>query len=55
MISAFSESYQRKLEGEVPLGRYGTPQEVADAVLFLVGNEYANNCVLNLDGGLSAV
>lgn len=33
----------------------GYPEEVADAVSFLVNNKYANNCVLNLDGGLSAV
>jgi len=39
----------------VPLGRLGTPKEVADAVVFLALNNYANNCVLNIDGGLSAV
>ena len=38
----------------IPLGRFGSVQDVADAALFLVLNEYANNCVLNLDGGLSA-
>jgi hypothetical protein len=27
---------------------------VADAAVFLATNNYANNCVLNLDGGLSA-
>lgn len=55
MIADFSDAYRNKLEGEIPLGRYGTAVEVADAVMFLVGNEYASNCVLNLDGGLSAV
>jgi NAD(P)-dependent dehydrogenase (short-subunit alcohol dehydrogenase family) len=39
---------------QTPLKRFGTPEEVADAALFLVNNEFANNCVLNLDGGLSA-
>ena len=39
----------------VPMGRLGTPDEVADAVLFLATNEYANNCTLNLGGGLSAI
>ncbi|KAK4455230.1 hypothetical protein QBC34DRAFT_445484 [Podospora aff. communis PSN243] len=39
----------------IPLGRLGTPMEVADAALFLATNEYATNCILNLDGGLSAV
>jgi NAD(P)-dependent dehydrogenase (short-subunit alcohol dehydrogenase family) len=38
-----------------PVGRLGTPEEVADAAVFLAANKFANNCVLNLDGGLSAV
>jgi len=38
----------------IPLKRFGTPEEVAHAALFLATNPYATNCVLNLDGGLSA-
>jgi len=38
----------------IPLGRFGDASEIADAALFLATNNYANNCVLNLDGGLSA-
>jgi NAD(P)-dependent dehydrogenase (short-subunit alcohol dehydrogenase family) len=38
----------------IPLGRFGDASEVADAAIFLATNKYANNCVLNLDGGLSA-
>lgn len=40
--------------GSIPLGRFGHASEIADAAVFLATNEYANNCVLNLDGGLSA-
>ncbi|ROT42351.1 NAD(P)-binding protein [Sodiomyces alkalinus F11] len=43
------------LEKKIPLGRLGTAEEVADAAVFLAQNPYANNCILNLDGGLSAV
>jgi NAD(P)-dependent dehydrogenase (short-subunit alcohol dehydrogenase family) len=43
------------LTSKIPLGRFGTVEEVAHAVKFLVDNEYAHNCVLNLDGGLSSV
>jgi len=43
-----------KALSKIPSGRFGTAEEVADAVLFLGQNGYANNCVLNLDGGLSA-
>ncbi|KAI9844940.1 MAG: hypothetical protein M1838_001972 [Thelocarpon superellum] len=39
----------------IPLNRFGQAEEVADAAIFLASNPYANNCVLNLDGGLSAV
>ena len=38
----------------VPLKRFGQAAEIADAAVFLAANQYANNCVLNLDGGLSA-
>ena len=39
---------------KIPLGRLGDPEEVADAAIFLIQNQYAHNTVLNLDGGLSA-
>jgi hypothetical protein len=39
----------------IPLSRFGDVEEIADAAVFLATNRYANNCVLNLDGGLSAV
>lgn len=42
--------YQRTL---IPLGRYGTPEEVADAVAFLARKEaaYVTGSVLSVDGG----
>ncbi|KAM0264699.1 hypothetical protein ACHAQJ_000524 [Trichoderma viride] len=39
---------------DTPLSRVADPTEVADAALFLASNGFANNCILNLDGGLSA-
>ncbi|GJN74476.1 3-ketoacyl-(acyl-carrier-protein) reductase [Purpureocillium lilacinum] len=44
------EAYLR----DTPLNRVADPAEVADAAIFLASNGFANNCVLNLDGGLSA-
>ncbi|KAK3344273.1 hypothetical protein B0T25DRAFT_585075 [Lasiosphaeria hispida] len=54
-----STNMTRSLEEEalikkIPARRFGTPDEVADAAAFLVKNQYANNCKINLDGGLSA-
>ncbi|KAK3904886.1 hypothetical protein C8A05DRAFT_42090 [Staphylotrichum tortipilum] len=55
--TAMTEDLSKKpqLIDRIPLRRFGTPDEVADAAAFLAKNEYANNCVLNLDGGLSAM
>ncbi|KAK3304159.1 uncharacterized protein B0T15DRAFT_231557 [Chaetomium strumarium] len=44
-----------ELTGKIPLRRFGHVDEVADAAAFLAKNEYANNCILHIDGGLSAV
>ncbi|PTU24535.1 hypothetical protein P175DRAFT_0513492 [Aspergillus ochraceoroseus IBT 24754] len=55
MIADFSDRESSKLKEDIPLRRFGQPQEVADAAVFLAQNEYANNCVINLDGGLSAL
>jgi NAD(P)-dependent dehydrogenase (short-subunit alcohol dehydrogenase family) len=46
---------EEQLQKRIPLGRFGEPKEIAEAALFLANNQYAHNCVLNLDGGLSAV
>lgn len=43
-----------ELSALIPMGRLGLAEEVADAALFLAKNSYAHNCVLNIDGGLSA-
>ncbi|KAJ5102273.1 hypothetical protein NUU61_004495 [Penicillium alfredii] len=55
MIADFTPGETGRLKDLIPLHRFGDPREVADAAVFLAQNEYANNCVLNLDGGLSAV
>ena len=44
-----------QLQERIPLKRFGKPEEIAHAAVFLAENQYAHNCVLNLDGGLSAV
>lgn len=54
MYTVSSDMSKDRLSENIPLGRLGTPEEVADAAAFLAKNPYANNCVLNLDGGLSA-
>ncbi|KAA8650931.1 SDR family NAD(P)-dependent oxidoreductase [Aspergillus tanneri] len=55
MTADFGQGETSRLKDSIPLQRFGLPHEVADAAVFLARNEYANNCVVNLDGGLSAV
>lgn len=40
-----------ELAKEVPLGRLGTPEEIANAVLFLAENKYITGQVLGINGG----
>jgi NAD(P)-dependent dehydrogenase (short-subunit alcohol dehydrogenase family) len=41
---------------EVPLGRLGLPEEVADGILFIASDEarFITGHILNVDGGHSA-
>ena len=47
----FREEYARA----IPMNRYGTPSEVASAILYLVSEEaaYVSGIVMPVDGGLS--
>lgn len=40
-----------ELAKEIPLGRLGTPEEIANAVLFLAENKYITGQVLGINGG----
>lgn len=55
MTEVLSEEMKKKVLEEIPLGRFGTPEDVANAVKFLVSDEasYITGIVLNVDGGLS--
>ncbi len=53
MNSMFTEDEKREISEEIPLGRIGTPEEVADAIFFLAGGEasYLTGQVLGVNGG----
>jgi 3-oxoacyl-[acyl-carrier protein] reductase len=42
------------LRARIPVGRLGTPDEVADLALSVLGNAYLTNQVFTLDGGMYA-
>lgn len=46
------EQAHRQLAARVPVGRLGYPEEVADAVLLLIGNAFITSQTLVIDGGL---
>lgn len=41
-----------ELEAQVPMGRLGTPREVAEAVLYLAESPYVTGQVLGVNGGI---
>lgn len=49
MNSQFDKS---ELEQEVPMGRLGTPKEVAQAILFLAESTYITGQILGVNGGI---
>lgn len=54
MTRALDEKQRNALMSQVPLGRLGTPQDVADAVAFLVGSgaAYVTGITLHVNGGM---
>ncbi|KAH8434965.1 uncharacterized protein LDX57_012597 [Aspergillus melleus] len=53
MMAATLESYRETIEAGIPLGRIGTPEDVAGACLFLSSRagSYVNGATIALDGG----
>lgn len=54
MTAGLSEQYRGRAMSMIPAGRFGTPDEVAQAVMFLVSEKsrYITGEVIQVDGGL---
>jgi 3-oxoacyl-[acyl-carrier protein] reductase len=51
MMNARRDQYMSR----IPLGRMGTPDEVAQAVLMVIGNEYMTGQTIQLNGGTNFI
>ena len=54
LYGELSQEQLQSLHGLQPLGRYGTPQDVADAVLYLANATWVTGVILPVDGGVDA-
>jgi 3-oxoacyl-[acyl-carrier protein] reductase len=54
MTAKIPEEIQRRLKEQIPLARFGTPEEVANVCLFLASPlaDYITGAVINIDGGM---
>jgi 3-oxoacyl-[acyl-carrier protein] reductase len=54
MTEKMTDAARETLSGQIPLGRLGTPEDVASAVAWLASDEasYVTGTVLNVSGGL---
>jgi NAD(P)-dependent dehydrogenase (short-subunit alcohol dehydrogenase family) len=57
IIEQDSEEATRAKLAKYPLGRFGTPEEIAEAVLFLASGEsaFVTGTALTIDGGMTAL
>jgi 3-oxoacyl-[acyl-carrier protein] reductase len=51
--SALTESIADHVLSNTPLRRFGEANEVAEAVVGLISNDFINGAVLNVNGGLT--
>ena len=54
LYGELSEEQLEALHGMQPLGHYGTPKDIADAVLYLTNATWVTGVVLPVDGGVDA-
>ena len=52
-MTAVFESRKEELASVIPLGRFASPTEIADAVYFLLNSDYITGEVLRVDGGIA--
>ncbi len=52
MVASMKPESLAKMEAQIPLGRLGTPNEIAHTVAFIFENDYVTGRVFEIDGGI---
>lgn len=52
MVDAIPEEVQESILKTIPMGRFGKPEEIAQAVRFVVENDYITGATLDVNGGV---
>lgn len=52
MTAAIPEEMQEKIVKTIPMGRFGQPEDIAQAVRFCIENEYMTGATLDINGGV---
>jgi 3-oxoacyl-[acyl-carrier protein] reductase len=55
MVEAMSEDAKKSMNGMIPFGRIGEPEEIADLAAFLASDQarYITGQIIAVDGGMS--
>ena len=51
LLGEAHKAIKAEIGADLPVKRIGRPEEIADAVLFLMKNGYVNGITLTVDGG----
>ena len=51
MVQVLGRETLEQLAGEIPLGRLGRPEEIAETIVYLAENPYITGQVITVDGG----
>jgi acetoacetyl-CoA reductase len=52
MTDAIPDEMQEKITKTIPMGRFGQPEDIAQAVRFCIENEYMTGATLDVNGGV---
>lgn len=53
MTAKLSDRVQKQIKSQIPLGRFGQPEEVAQTIMFLAQNDYVTGQTFVVDGGMT--